>query len=177
MSFTAAEIADRLQGTVQGDGSIELTSFAPANSAQAGDLTFAENEAYFAQAEQSAASAILVAGEFTSSKKVLISVPNVRVAFAKVLSLFFPEPVLPAGIHPTAIIDPSAEIDSTARIGPYCVIGPQVKIGARSVLDGGNHIGAGSQLGEEIRLFSRVTLYPRTQIGNRVRIHAGAVIG
>jgi UDP-3-O-[3-hydroxymyristoyl] glucosamine N-acyltransferase len=117
-----------------------------------------------------------VAGEF-SSTKVLIKVSNARIAFAKALTLFFPEPVLPAGIHPTAVVAASARIDPTAHIGAHCVVGEKVRIGARSVLQGGNHVGAGSQLGEEVNLFPNVTIYPRTEIGNRVRIHAGTVIG
>ena len=68
-------------------------------------------------------------------------------------------------------------MDPTAHIGPYCVVGESVRIGARSVLQGGNHVGADCQLGEDVNLFPNVTLYPRTEIGNRVRIHAGTVIG
>lgn len=90
MPHTAAAIAAQLQGEVVGDGSVLLTGFAPANAAQAGDLTFAENQSYFAAAEQSAATAILVPAAFSSATKVLICVPNTRVAFAKVLPLFFP---------------------------------------------------------------------------------------
>src|SRR5215831_17631829 len=115
MPFTAAEIAKLLGGEVIGDSSISLKGFAPADRAQPGDLTFAENENYFARADQSAASAIIVDGGFTSSRKVLIRVSNARIAFAKVLPLFFPEPVLPAGIHPTAIVSGNAQVDVTAH--------------------------------------------------------------
>lgn len=177
MPFTAAEIARQLDGEVRGDAATVLTGFAPADGARPGDLTFAENESYFQRAEQSAASAILVAGDFTSPKKVLIRVANARIAFAKVLPLFFPDPVYPAGVHPTAIIASSANIDPTAHVGPYCVVGEKARIGPRAVLQGGNHIGANSQLGEDTNLFPNVTLYPQTQIGRRVRIHAGSVIG
>ena len=126
---------------------------------------------------KSAAAAILVDGDLTSSGKTLIRVPNARIAFAKVLPLFFPEPIYAPGIHPTAIVDGSAGIDPSAHVGPHCVVGANVKIGARSVLQGGNHIGADSRLGEEVNLFPNVTLYSRTQIGDRVRIHSGAVVG
>src|SRR5215469_6274618 len=177
MPFTAAEIAKHLQGELLGDASVVLNGFAPADRAQPGDLTFAENPEYFSRAEQSAASAIIVDGQFTSAKKILIRVPNARIAFAKALALFFPEPVLPAGAHPTAIIAASAQVDPSAHVGPYCVIGEKVRIGARSVLQGGNHIGAGCQIGEDVNLFPNVILYPRSEIGNRVRIHAGTVIG
>ena len=124
-----------------GDPAIQLNGFAPADRAQAGDLTFAENPDYFARAEQSAASGIIVDQAFTSSQKVLIRVQGARVAFAKVLPLFFPEPVFPPGVHPTAVLAASAQIDSTAHIGPYCVVGEQVRIGKNAVLRGGNFIG------------------------------------
>ena len=177
MAFTAARIAKYIGGEVLGDASIKLTGFAPADSAQPGNLTFAENEHYFARAEESAASAILVDGAFTSTKKVLIRVPNARVAFAKVLPLFFPERVFAPGIHASAIVSSSAQIDASATIGPLCVVGERTSLGPKVVLEGGNHIGADCRLGEETHLFPKVTLYSGTQIGSRVRIHAGTVIG
>lgn len=178
MAFTVAEISNHLQGEVIGDSSLVLKGFAPADRAQPGDLTFAENENYFARADQSAAAAIIIDGPFTSRLgKALIRVANARVAFAKVLPLFFPEPVFPPGIHPAAIVPASAQVDPSAHIGPHCVLGEDVRVGPRSVLQGGNHIGAHCQLGQEVNLFPNVTLYPGTEVGNRVRIHSGAVIG
>jgi UDP-3-O-[3-hydroxymyristoyl] glucosamine N-acyltransferase len=177
MPFTTAEIAKLVDGEVVGDASAALKSFAPAESAQAGDLTFAENEDYFARAEQSAATAIIADRRFSSAKKILIRVPNARIAFAKALALFFPEPKFAAGIHPTAVIAASASIDPTAHIGPHCAVGERVKLGANSVLQGGNFVGDDSKLGDEVNLFPNVTIYPRTEIGQRVRVHAGTVIG
>ena len=166
MHFTTAEIAQHLHGEVIGDGSILLRGFAAADSCQAGDLTFAENENYFLRAEQSPASAILVNGYFASSTKVLIRVPNARVAFAKAMSLFFPQQKHSPGIHPSSIVDKTAQIDPSAHIGPFCVIGEGVRIGARAVLEGGNHLGPDCQLGEDAHFFPHVTLYARTQIGD-----------
>jgi UDP-3-O-[3-hydroxymyristoyl] glucosamine N-acyltransferase len=177
MPFTTAEIAKLIGGEVAGDASAILKSFAPAERAQAGDLTFAENEDYFARAEQSAATAIIADKRFSSAKKVLIRVPNARVAFAKALALFFPEPNFAAGIHPTAVVAKSAKIDPTAHVGPHCAVGERVKLGANSVLQGGNFVGDDSKLGDDVNLFPNVTIYPRTEIGHRVRIHAGTVIG
>jgi UDP-3-O-[3-hydroxymyristoyl] glucosamine N-acyltransferase len=177
MPYTVAEIAKLLGAEILGDAALVLKRFAPADRAQPGDLTFAENESYLARAEQSAASAIIIDGPATSSSKTLIRVPNARVAFAKVLPLFFPEPAFVAGIHPTAIVPASARVDATAHIGPYCILGEKVRIGPRSVLQGLNHVGADCLLGEDVNLFPNVTLYPRTEVGNRVRIHSGTVVG
>src|SRR5271163_3492009 len=112
--FTAAEIAKELNGQVEGDGAIPLTGFAPASTAKAGDLTFAENETFFAKAEESAASALLIDGPFKSERKAVIRVANARIAFARVLPMFFPEQTFAAGVHPSAWVAASAQIDPSA---------------------------------------------------------------
>jgi UDP-3-O-[3-hydroxymyristoyl] glucosamine N-acyltransferase len=177
MPFTTAQIAKLLGGEVAGDANATLKSFAPAESAKSGDLTFAENEEYFARAEQSAATAVIADKKFSSAKKILIQVPNARVAFAKAVALFFPEQQFAAGIHPTAVIAATAQIDSSVHVGPHCVVGERVKIGAHSVLQAGIFIGDDSRLGDDVNLFPNVTIYPRGQIGNHVRIHANSVVG
>ncbi len=174
---TVSEIAKHLQGEVVGDGNALLNHFAPADRARLGDLTFAENEDFFALAEESAATAIIADQRFSSSRKILIRVANARIAFAKALALFFPEPARPAGVHPLSIVAASAQVDPTAHIGPHCTVGERVKLGARCVLQAGNFIGDDSVLADDVNLFPNVTVYPRTEIGSRVRIHAGTVIG
>jgi UDP-3-O-[3-hydroxymyristoyl] glucosamine N-acyltransferase len=177
MTFTVSQVAEQLRGEVLGDGDVELTGFASADRARNGDLTFADKDTYFTAAEQSPAAAIIVSGEFTSARKALIRVPNARVAVARVLPVFFPPDQHPFGIHPSAIIADSAEIDPTAHVGPNCVVGSRARMGARSVLLGGNHIGRDSQIGDDCCLFPNVVLYAQSQIGHRVTIHAGTVIG
>jgi UDP-3-O-[3-hydroxymyristoyl] glucosamine N-acyltransferase len=177
MTFTTADIAKHLEGEVVGDATATLTGFAHATSAKPGDLTFAENEDYFALAEQSAATAIIADKRFASAKKILIRVLDARIAFAKAMALFFPERTFTAGIHPTAVIAASAKVDASAHIGPHCVVGERVRIGARAVLQAGNCVGDDCQLGDDVNLFPNATIYPGAEIGQRVRIHAGTVIG
>jgi len=177
MTLTTAEIAKLLAGEVLGDANATLTGFAMIDKAKAGDLTFAETPEYFAAAEASAATAIIASKDFASDKKTVIRVATPRLAFAKALAIFFPEPKFAAGIHPSAVIAASAQVDPTAHIGPHCTIGERVKIGANCVLQSGNSVGDDSVLGDETNLFPNATIYSRTQIGKRVRIHAGAVIG
>jgi UDP-3-O-[3-hydroxymyristoyl] glucosamine N-acyltransferase len=175
--FTVSSLAEQLAGEVVGDGSMAITGVAPADQARAGDLTFAEKISYLESAEKSQATAILVPQGFESASKILIRVKNPRVAMAKVLPLFFPEEIHPAGIHPSAVVDPTATVHATAHIGPHCVVGADVSIGERSVLMGGNHVGRGSRIGSDVRLHPNVVLYARTQIGDRVGIHSGTTIG
>ncbi len=177
MPFTIAKIAEVLRGEIQGDPTVEITGLAEASTAKPGDLTFAENEKFFAAAEASDATAILVSGPFTAARKPLIIAPNARVAMARLLPLFFPPDEFAPGVDPTARVAASAQIDPTAHVGPGCVIGERARVGSRSVLMGGNHIGRDAHFGVETRLFPNVVVYHRCQIGNRVTIHAGTVIG
>ena len=175
--FTVTSLAEKLGGEVIGDGTTIITGVSPADQAQIGHLTFAEKAGYLEAAETSAASAVLVPMGFESASKILIRVKDPRIAMAKVLPLFFPEETFSAGVHPSAVVDSSAVIHPTAHIGPHCVIGAEVMIGERSVLIGGNHIGRGSNIGQDVRLHPNVVIYSRTQIGNRVCIHSGTIIG
>jgi UDP-3-O-[3-hydroxymyristoyl] glucosamine N-acyltransferase len=177
MTFTASEIAKLVHGEVLGDGATVITGLSSADAAKNGDLTFAEKEPQFLAAEQGGCAAILAAGAFSSTQKVVIRVANPRVAFAKVLPHFHPPTISPPGIHPSAIVAASAEIDPSAHIGPHCLLGDRVKIGPRTVLLGGNHVRKESTIGADTCLFPNVVVYERTVIGNRVTIHAGTAIG
>jgi UDP-3-O-[3-hydroxymyristoyl] glucosamine N-acyltransferase len=173
---TLAQLATLLNGEVLGDANTEISSISSADRARAGELTFAENEKYFAAAEQSKAAAIIVREPFPSSKP-LLRVADVRIAVARALPIFFPQDEFIAGIDPSASIHKTAQVDPSAHIGPHCVIGPRTCVGARTVLHGGNHLGADCSVGEDVSLHPNVVLYPRTQVGKRVAIHAGTVIG
>jgi len=177
LHFTVAEIAARVSGEIEGDETLPLSGLAPADVAGPGFLTFAENQAFFEKAEQSFASAILVAGEFSSETKTIIRVKNARLAFAHLLQIFHPEKKFSPGVHSTAVVHPSATIHPTAHVGPHCVIHENVTLAAGVVVQSGSHIAHDCSLGDGTHLFSNVTLYPRTRIGKRVRVHAGTVIG
>jgi UDP-3-O-[3-hydroxymyristoyl] glucosamine N-acyltransferase len=176
-TLTAAQLAQQLGAELVGDGSVSLSRFSTPERAQPGDLLFAENETYFAAADASAASAIIVPSNIAQSSKTLLRVQNPRVAFAKALPLFFPEPGFAPGIHPTAFVAEGAQVDPSAHVGPHCAITAGAVIGARTVLLGGNHIGANARIGEDCRLFPGSMVYHDCVLGNRVRLHSGTVIG
>ena len=160
-----------------GDGTTRLTGLSSIEGARAGDLTFAEKQSQFLAAEHGEATAILSPPDVTSSRKVVIRVTNPRIAFARILPLFFPRDEYPAGANSSARIAASAQVDASAHIGPNCVIGEHVQIGPRSVLMGGNHVRKDSRIGADTLLYPNVVLYERTVIADRVTIHAGSVIG
>ena len=62
-------------------------------------------------------------------------------------------------------------------VGPLAVIGADVMIEPGAVIHGGARIGAGCRIGRDAIIFSSAVLYDDTQIGDRVIVHAGAVLG
>ncbi|MGB9603104.1 MAG: UDP-3-O-(3-hydroxymyristoyl)glucosamine N-acyltransferase, partial [Limisphaerales bacterium] len=156
---------------------ILLTGFAAADRAKEGDLTFAEKEQFFQLAESGGASAILVDKDFHSDKKTLIRVQNVRIAYAKVIPIFYPEKKPEPGVHKFAQVSNNASVDPTAYIGPFCVVCDKAKIGPGVILYSNVYVGEGTVIDEQSVIFPNVTIYHNVKIGRMVRIHSGTVIG
>ena len=170
--FSCSQLATPSGGTVAGDAGLILSGFAPADSAKPGDLTFAENDTYFSRADQSAAAAILVSGDYTStSGKTLIRVANARTAFAHILPCFS-GPEFTPGIHPPPssprrrsstpppTLDRSASSANVSASVPAPSCRPSSRWGDDCVI-------------ERKPVVPNVTVYPRSVLGRRVRIPPG----
>lgn len=181
MRTSVAELAAYVGGEVVGDPETPITGFASLEGARRGDLVYVEVEKHLARALASAASALLVGRDIPTKAgrggKVLIRVANPKLAFARALEWLEPEPRLPAGIHPTALVDATAKLGPNVAVGPYVVIEADARVGAGCQLGAGCYLGRGVVLGPECVLLSRVTLYRNVTLGVRVRIHAGTVVG
>ena len=82
-----------------------------------------------------------------------------------------------AGIHPSAVVDPSAQIDPTATVGPLCVIEANVVVGPRTVLQAQAFLGRAAHIGADGWFMPGVHLATETHVGDRVKLHAGVVLG
>jgi UDP-3-O-[3-hydroxymyristoyl] glucosamine N-acyltransferase len=99
-------------------------------------------------------------------------------AFLRVLLMFNPpQPPLPAGVHPSAIVDPSVTLGKDVRIGPYAVIGGRCRIDDGAMIMQGTVVGDDVTIGASSLLYANVTVREGCRIGQRVIIHSGTVIG
>ncbi len=178
-AFSVSELAARLEASVDGRGDVTITGVAGIRYARAGDISFVSQLRYAADAQKTAASALIVGLDWNQSLAIpLIRVKNAEAAFTRVAQWYSPPPVVyPPGIHPTAVISAEATLGKDVHIGPYCVVGAKASIGARSVLVGHNVLGEGASIGESGLLYPMVTVREHVRIGARVIIHNGAVIG
>ena len=102
---------------------------------------------------------------------------NPQLAYARVAALFAPQIAQRQGIHPSAVVSAQAQVDATAWIGPQCVIEAGAVIAEQAFIGPACVIGAQAVIGAQSQLIARVTVCQRVQIGHRVLIHPGAVIG
>jgi UDP-3-O-[3-hydroxymyristoyl] glucosamine N-acyltransferase len=176
---TSAEIADFLQGELEGDSAVVITGVAGLREAQSGQISFLEHSRYLGLLSSTAASVVLVGREIEVPKgKTVIRVSHPSSAFGKIVALISPKPIrYEPGVHAKAHVHSSASIDPSASIQPFAVIEAGVRIGARTVVGSGCHIGLESVVGADCLLYSNVAIRERCVIGNRVILHPGVVIG
>ncbi len=178
MRVTIREVAQLLGGEVIGDDTQVITGISSLTEASPGDISFLANPKYESYLGETKATAVLVAAPHQTKNLVQIVVPNPDFAFARVVATFGPKAVPPPiGIHPTAVIGERTKIGANAAIGPYAVITDGAVIGDNAVIYPHVYIGHESIIGADCTFYPQVSIRERCQIGNRVILHSGVVIG
>lgn len=174
------EIATRVGARLLGEPSIEVSGVASIASASAEALVFVEDEKHLSSALESRAGAV-IAGTFAapapSSKPLLIS-DHPKLAFARAARLFAEdESDRQTAVHPSASVDASAMLGKSVAVEARSVIAGRAQIGEGARIGAGSSIGAGVKIGNDCEIYPNVTIYPGTVLGDRVIVHAGAVLG
>jgi UDP-3-O-[3-hydroxymyristoyl] glucosamine N-acyltransferase len=177
MKFTAKDLAAAVGVVVEGDAAVELTGVAAPERAASSDLIFVDSMRHAARAEASAAKCVVLPAGIEVAGKTVLRAQNAKVAFAKAAAMLREASIIANGVHAMAVIAALAKIAPSASIGPFAVIGEDAHIGENTQIGAHCVIGAGSWVGDDCRIHPRVTLYSNVRVGNRVEIHAGAVLG
>jgi UDP-3-O-[3-hydroxymyristoyl] glucosamine N-acyltransferase len=185
MKRSLQEIAEAVEARVQGDGCAEVRGVASIGSASQHDLVFVEEEKYLLRAMQSGAGAV-IAGEFAarsspagSSGKPLLISRHPRLAFARA-ARFLREgdrEGLEAGVRVSAVVHSSVRLGAGTVVEEHAVIAEGADIGEGTRIGAGCSIGRGVKIGRECEVYPHVTIYFGTTLGDRVIVHAGAVLG
>jgi UDP-3-O-[3-hydroxymyristoyl] glucosamine N-acyltransferase len=178
--LTASAIAQLVGGSLQGDGDATVSSVAPLDRAESGQLTFCASPRYEPQLAATRASVVLLSPDITAGARTaaaVITVAKPQEAMLAVLPRLYRPRERRPGVHSSVVIGRGATIGDGVEIGANVVIGDGAAVGDRSVLESGVVIGAGARVGADAHLHPHVTLYANTLIGSRVIVHAGAVLG
>ena len=162
MEFTAKQIAEFVQGRVEGDEQAAVNTFAKIEEGREGAISFLSNPKYTHYLYDTKSSIVLINEDVELEHPVsatLIRVKNAYESVARLLQLYESMKPKKTGVDPLAYVSPTAKIGQDVYIAPFAYIGDNVTVGDGS------------------RIFPHVTIYEGCRIGKNVTIHAGAVIG
>ena len=181
MQFTAAQIAQIINGKVEGDETVAVGSFGKIEEANAGQLSFLANPKYEDYIYTTGASIVIVNQDYQLKTEVgatLIRVADAYTAFATLLDAYqqIQQQQL-TGIEQPSFVSASATLGEQVYIGAFAYVGEKAVIGKGSKIYPGAYIGNQVKIGDNTTIHPGVKIYHDCVIGHGVTIHAGTVIG
>lgn len=181
MEFKAKEIAEILNGTVDGDPEATVTTFARIESGKPGAICFFANPKYEQYVYRCKADIIIVNKTFEPKEPVSATMIRVEDSYAAVASLL--DYVTAKKRSYRRYRGCRSRVRWSARLGKKVYVGDFAYIGRKAVIGDCTKIYEGAYVGDDVKIGSYCTIYPGVRIypgmviGDRVTIHANAVIG
>ena len=180
MEFTAKQIAQFVQGVIEGDENALVTTFTKIEEGVPGAISFLANPKYTHYLYETKSSVVLVDKSIELDKPVkttLIRVDNARDCVAKLLQLYESMKPMKQGVDKMAFISESAKIGDNVYIGAFAYIGDNVVVGDGCQIYPNATICDNVKLGNNCILYPNTTVYHDCRLGNEVILHAGSVVG
>ena len=181
MEFSAAQIAQIVGGTIEGNSDITVSSFGKIEDAVKGQLAFLANPKYEDYLYTTAADIIII-NESQILKEALtatlIKVPDAYTAFASLLRQYEKlQAQKMVGIQEPVYIHASVKKGDDIFIGAFAYLGENVIIGDGAKIYPNAYLGNNVVIGSNSIIHPGVKIYHDCIIGSKVVIHAGTVIG
>lgn len=177
MVLSLGELASYLDAEIQGDPDTRILGISSLLDASSEQVSFLASAKYLDQLKQTSAGAVIVPAKVAAEAPCpALVVPDPYLAFARVTQLFDNRPKV-TSVHPSAVVDPSATLGEGVSIAANAVIGKDACIGSHSEIGAGVVIGERASLGEACVIYPNVTIYHDVELGARVRVHSGSVLG
>ena len=182
MEFSAKQIAQIIDGIVEGDENILVSNLSKIEEGTIGTLSFLANPAYTNYIYSTNASIVIVNKSFVLENPVkssctLIRVENAYESFAKLLELYNQINTEKEGLEQPSFVSSNATIGENCYVGAFAYIGQNVSIGNHVKIYPHVYIGDNCKIGNNTILFSGVKIYHDCLIGKNCTIHASTVVG
>lgn len=180
MEFSAKQIAQFVQGVIEGDENATVNTFAKIEDGKPGAISFLSNPKYTHYIYDTESSIVLIDKSVElekPTKATLIRVDNAYECVAKLLQLYESMKPKKTGIDSLAFVSPSAKIGENVYIGAFAYIGDNVVIGNGCQIYPNVVICENAKVGNDCLFYPNVTIYHDCHVGNRVTLHAGSVVG
>lgn len=181
MKITAGQIAALVNGKIEGNPDVIISTYSKIEEGKTGSLTFLSNPKYTQHIYTTNASAVLVKDDFVPERPIettLIRVADPYSTLATLLSMVS-EMLRPkkVGIEQPSFVSEGVEVPSDAYVGAFAYIGANVKIGKGVQIYPQAYIGDGVVIGDNTIVYSGAKVYYGCKIGNNCILHSGCVVG
>lgn len=180
MKFTVQQIADVLEGTVEGNPETQLSKLSKIEEGTTGSISFLSNLKYTPYIYTTNASAVIVNNDFKAEQEItttLIRVEDSYQAFSKLLEYYQIAKMSKTGIQEPCFIHDSATYGDGLYLEAFAYISENVTIGENAKIFSHVHIGQNVTIGDHCVIHSGAKIMSDTVIGNNVVINSGCVIG
>ncbi len=176
-TFTLEQIAQITGGMLTKASDVGITKIAPPLLADETTLALALGEDEINNLSLTKAKAALVPLGVNIDGFSTIEVERPRLAMMKLITMFYEEPKVNSGIHPTASVSPTAKIGQNVSIGQNVVIADNAVIGDNTKILANCYIGNDAIIGSDCFFHPCVNVSDRVKVGNKVILHHGVSLG
>ena len=176
-TFTLEQIAQITGGMLSKAKDAAITKIAPPLLADENTLALALGEDEIANLSNTKALAALVPLGVNIDGFTTIEVERPRLAMMKLISMFYEEPKMNDGIHPTALVHPTAKLGQNVCLGAHVYVGENAVIGNNTKILANGYIGNDAVIGAECFFHPGVNIGDRVHVGNKVILHHGVSLG
>lgn len=182
MKFSAEQIAGMLNGTIEGNPEVEVSTLAKIEEGKPGALSFLSNPKYEEFIYKTDSSICIVNSDFNPSSSLpesltLIKVEDAYSCFAKLLEMYDSMTKEEPRIESPSFVHESASVGDNVYIGAHAYVAKNVEIGDEVAIYPNVNIGNNVKIGKGTVIHPGATVYRDCVIGENCIIHAGAVIG
>lgn len=180
MKFTALQIANVLQGDVEGNPEVEVHKLSKIEEGEEGSITFLANPKYKHHIYTTKASVAIVGRNFEPESPLtvtLVRVDDAYSAFSKLLEYYNQIKLNKSGVENPSFISETAKIGENVYIGAFAYIGENVVLGENVKIYPNTYIGDNVSIGDNTTIFAGCKIYSETVIGRNCTLHAGVILG
>ena len=178
MSYTLAEVAEKIGAKVYGDSELLVNSIATLGNAKVGQIAFLSNAKYRDQLVDTKASAVIISQECLDDCPTnALVMSNPYLGYALIAQLLDTTPKTAESVHPSAVVHSSATLGENVSIGANTVIEENAQIADNVSIGAGCFIGKEVSIGKNTSLWANATIYHRVSIGSNCLIQANTVVG
>jgi UDP-3-O-[3-hydroxymyristoyl] glucosamine N-acyltransferase len=179
LPLTAGELSRILRVPLFGNADVSIQRLSSLDDACSGSLSFCSHPRFRDKLTKLNSEVVVLAEKESINRNLSVTfleVDEPKKIFAQIAKGLIPEPTW-KGISNEASIHPSAKVGKNVTIGPKTIVCEDAVIGDGTLIYPSVYVGPKVVIGADCEIHPFVTLLENIELGNRVRVFSGTVIG